>query len=110
MSLGEEGPEVGAVLHRRFFTVSPCCCPHRLNACKLTANCCEKLSHAISTSRLRELDLSNNPLGDAGVAELWRGLKTANLETLRSAPQVHTGGRGRGVLGDFCMSVCFWSD
>lgn len=44
------------------------------------------------------------------MAELWRGLKTANLETLRSAPQVHTGGRGRGVLGDFCMSVCFWSD
>lgn len=29
------------------------------------------------------------------MAELWRGLKTANLETLRSAPQVH-------------MGVCVW--
>ncbi|TWW82291.1 Stonustoxin subunit beta [Takifugu flavidus] len=55
----------------------------RLNACKLTVNCCEKLSNAISTSRLRELDLSNNPLADAGVAALSRGLINANLETLR---------------------------
>uniref|UniRef100_A0A674N228 NACHT, LRR and PYD domains-containing protein 3-like n=1 Tax=Takifugu rubripes TaxID=31033 RepID=A0A674N228_TAKRU len=55
----------------------------KLNACKLTVNCCEKLSNAISTSRLRELDLSNNPLADAGVAALSRGLINANLETLR---------------------------
>ncbi|XP_029706505.1 NLR family CARD domain-containing protein 3-like isoform X2 [Takifugu rubripes] len=55
----------------------------KLNACKLTVNCCEKLSNAISTSRLRELDLSNNPLADAGVATLSRGLINANLETLR---------------------------
>lgn len=58
----------------------------RLNACRLTVNCCEKLSTAISTSRLRELDLSNNPLADAGVRALWGGLKGVKLDTLRWAP------------------------
>lgn len=55
-------------------------------------NCCEKLSNAIGTSRLRKLDLSNNHLGDVGIAALSRGLKNANLETLRSVPQIHMGG------------------
>lgn len=64
-------------------------------------NCCEKLSNAISTSRLRELDLSSNHLGDAGIAELSRGLKNANLETLRSVLLRCTGKGGFWVTSAF---------
>lgn len=46
-------------------------------------NCCEKLSQAISASQLRDLDLSNNQLRDAGLQALWRGLKEAQLDSLR---------------------------
>lgn len=62
----------------------PSVCSGRLNACKLTVKCCETLSHTIGTSCIRELDLSNNPLEDAGMAKLWQGLTKANLEMLRS--------------------------
>lgn len=58
-------------------------CSHRLDGCRLTENCCEKLSSAISTSCLRDLDLSNNQLGDAGMRALRRGLRDAQLDTLR---------------------------
>ena len=55
-----------------------------LNACKLTANCCEQLAKSISSSQLRELDLSNNNLTDVGIAKLSDGLRNSKLETLRS--------------------------
>lgn len=47
-------------------------------------NCCEKLAKSISSSQLRELDLSNNNLTDAGIAQLSDGLRNSKLETLRS--------------------------
>ncbi|XP_060885105.1 NACHT, LRR and PYD domains-containing protein 3-like isoform X2 [Labrus mixtus] len=54
-----------------------------LNACNLTANCCTTLGNAISSSKLRELDLSNNKLTDRGIVLLSVGLKDSKLETLR---------------------------
>ncbi|KAI3365108.1 hypothetical protein L3Q82_010225 [Scortum barcoo] len=54
-----------------------------LNACNLTVTCCEILANAISSSKLRELDLSNNKMTDAGITILSGGLKNSKLETLR---------------------------
>ncbi|XP_076616906.1 NACHT, LRR and PYD domains-containing protein 3-like [Chaetodon auriga] len=54
-----------------------------LNACNLTATCCEMLANGISSSHLRELDLCNNNLTDAGLERLSDGLKDSKLETLR---------------------------
>uniref|UniRef100_A0A667YW84 B30.2/SPRY domain-containing protein n=1 Tax=Myripristis murdjan TaxID=586833 RepID=A0A667YW84_9TELE len=54
-----------------------------LSGCKLTQTCCETLANAISSSQLRELDLSDNNLTDAGVKHLSVGLKRSKLETLR---------------------------
>uniref|UniRef100_A0A673AJP8 NLR family CARD domain-containing protein 3-like n=1 Tax=Sphaeramia orbicularis TaxID=375764 RepID=A0A673AJP8_9TELE len=54
-----------------------------LNACKLTVNCCEKLSSVISSSQIQELDLSNNNLRDEGLILLCGGLMNSKLETLR---------------------------
>ncbi|CAN9509027.1 unnamed protein product [Ophioblennius macclurei] len=55
----------------------------KLNACKLTAACCEALSTAIHSSRLRELDLSHNNVKDAGLMQLYGALKRSKLEILR---------------------------
>ncbi|XP_040922486.1 NLR family CARD domain-containing protein 3-like isoform X2 [Toxotes jaculatrix] len=56
----------------------------RLNACHLTVNCCEALADGISTSQIRELDLSNNNLTDSGVERLsGGGGLSSKLETLR---------------------------
>ncbi|PWA21664.1 hypothetical protein CCH79_00003154 [Gambusia affinis] len=54
-----------------------------LIACNLTATCCENLASGISSSQLRELNLSNNNLTDAGLKHLSDGLKNSQLETLR---------------------------
>ncbi|XP_026170673.1 NACHT, LRR and PYD domains-containing protein 3-like isoform X2 [Mastacembelus armatus] len=54
-----------------------------LSACNLTVTCCDVLSNGISPSQLRELDLSNNNLMDAGVILLSSGLKNSKLKALR---------------------------
>ncbi|KAM7381393.1 hypothetical protein PAMA_012293 [Pampus argenteus] len=54
-----------------------------LNACNLTVTCCEILANGVSSSQIRELDLSNNNLTDAGLMLLSGGLKNSKLETLR---------------------------
>ncbi|KAM3592328.1 uncharacterized protein V6R79_016728 [Siganus canaliculatus] len=54
-----------------------------LNACSLTATCCELLANSISSSQIRELDLGNNSLKDAGLIRLSAGLRSSKLETLR---------------------------
>ncbi|XP_039990373.1 NACHT, LRR and PYD domains-containing protein 3-like [Xiphias gladius] len=55
----------------------------KLNACNLTVTCCQNLANCISTSQIRELDLSNNNLTDSGIILLSGGLKNSKVETLR---------------------------
>lgn len=59
----------------------------RLSCCNLTERSCEALAEVLSSqsSSLRELDLSNNNLGDSGVNLLCIGLKSPHckLEVLR---------------------------
>lgn len=69
--------------------MTTCPSPRRsLNACNLTAACCEALASVVGSSKLRELDLSNNKLTDAGVMQLAGGLKSSRLQTLRSVADV----------------------
>ncbi|XP_037311353.2 NLR family CARD domain-containing protein 3-like [Pungitius pungitius] len=58
-----------------------------LSGCNLSVRSCEALSSVLSSqsSRLKELDLSNNDLSDCGVKQLSAGLESplCHLETLR---------------------------
>lgn len=60
----------------------------RLNQCKLNETCCADLALVLSSdsSHIKNLDLSNNNLKDAGVSLLSAGLRSSHcrLETLRS--------------------------
>nr|XP_035933622.1 ribonuclease inhibitor-like [Halichoerus grypus] len=50
--------------------------PGRLWTCRLTGECCQDLCSALYTSEyLRDLDLSDNALGDEGMQVLCEGLK-----------------------------------
>ncbi|XP_051780885.1 NACHT, LRR and PYD domains-containing protein 3-like isoform X2 [Erpetoichthys calabaricus] len=53
-----------------------------LASCLLISRCCSALSSALSDeySRLTELDLSHNELGDSGVTELCEGLRNTNCK------------------------------
>ncbi|KAI4887162.1 hypothetical protein NFI96_028048 [Prochilodus magdalenae] len=59
----------------------------RLVLCKLHGEACKHLGSDLKSvkSSLKELDLSNNDLGDSGVEMLFAGLKSSHckLETLR---------------------------
>ncbi|XP_023287067.1 NACHT, LRR and PYD domains-containing protein 3-like [Seriola lalandi dorsalis] len=54
-----------------------------LNACNLTVTCCESLANGVSSSQIRELDLSNNNLTDSGINLLSGGLKNSKLDKLK---------------------------
>ncbi|KAM4608704.1 NLR family CARD domain-containing protein 3-like [Polymixia lowei] len=59
----------------------------RLNGCNLTERCCEALASVLSSagSEIREVDLSDNDLQDAGINKLSTGIANprCKLETLR---------------------------
>lgn len=67
-------------------------CVSRLSGCNLTDRSCEALATVLSSSRLKELDLSNNNLHDSGVKLLTAGLKSpqCTLDTLRSGTNKST--------------------
>lgn len=65
---------------------SPFCLSlHRLAISNLGAKACEYLGSAfmLPHSTLRELDVSNNDLGDTGVKLLSDGLKSSNCKLKR---------------------------
>lgn len=64
----------------------PSDCIFRLSGCNLSDRSCEALASILSSSSLRDLDLSNNNLQDSGVKLLSSGLQSpqCRLETLRS--------------------------
>ncbi|XP_059905138.1 NACHT, LRR and PYD domains-containing protein 5-like isoform X2 [Gadus macrocephalus] len=57
----------------------------RLNGCYLSERCCEAVASVLSSTSLKELDLSTNDLRDSGVKLLSAGLRSPHctLETLR---------------------------
>ncbi|XP_062420413.1 uncharacterized protein LOC119197360 [Pungitius pungitius] len=85
------GPPAGrwsSSLGRTFLTacrwcLAACWCGVSLHACNLTVSCCENLAKNINPSQVRELDLSNNNLTDAGITLLSKKLKNSKLEKLR---------------------------
>uniref|UniRef100_A0A3P9D538 Uncharacterized protein n=1 Tax=Maylandia zebra TaxID=106582 RepID=A0A3P9D538_9CICH len=61
-----------------------------LSGCKLSEKSCEALSSVLTSqpSSLRELDLSDNDLGDSGVKLLSSGDRGWKLDTLRYGENV----------------------
>ncbi|MBN3289087.1 NLRP3 protein, partial [Polypterus senegalus] len=59
-----------------------CCRRVNLMSCHLTTECCTTLSSVLTAghSRLTELDLSGNDLGDSGVSELCKDLRDPNCK------------------------------
>ncbi|XP_039618286.1 NACHT, LRR and PYD domains-containing protein 3-like [Polypterus senegalus] len=53
-----------------------------LSVCRFTSRCCSALSSALSGphSRLTELDLTSNNMGDSGVDQLCEGLRSENCK------------------------------
>lgn len=72
--------------------IVPSACISRLSGCNLTDRSCEALATVLNSSRLKELDLSNNNLHDSGVKLLTAGLKSpqCTLDTLRSGTNSFT--------------------
>lgn len=58
---------------------------YRLKECSLTEKCCVSLAALLTSSHLKELDLSDNDLQDSGIELLCAGLAspTCQLEKLR---------------------------
>ncbi|XP_062392924.1 NACHT, LRR and PYD domains-containing protein 12-like [Sardina pilchardus] len=85
----------------RLLVVLRSCRKAQLNGCGLGKDSCGVISAnlQLQTARLRELDLSSNPLKDSGVELLSAGLKQKNgrLEKLRLA--------GCGLSGDSCRTL-----
>ncbi|XP_072560254.1 NACHT, LRR and PYD domains-containing protein 6-like isoform X2 [Paramormyrops kingsleyae] len=73
--------------HWRLLPVVKTCRTALLNSCKLTDGCCEALASALrsNSSPLRELDLSDNYLGNSGLKLLFAGLEdpSCKLEKLK---------------------------
>ncbi|XP_036414562.1 NACHT, LRR and PYD domains-containing protein 3-like [Colossoma macropomum] len=73
--------------YRRLIPALAVCRKARLNCCYITKDCCDTLCATLQSvnSSVKELDLSNNDLQDAGVELLSAGLKSLHckLEILR---------------------------
>ncbi|KAJ8262704.1 hypothetical protein COCON_G00151610 [Conger conger] len=71
--------------HQRLVPVVRNCRKAILNSCALTEESCDIVASALqsSNSPLRDLDLSNNNLGDSGVKLLWAGLMSPNCKLQR---------------------------
>ncbi|KAL3999825.1 classical protein kinase C alpha type [Sarotherodon galilaeus] len=79
-----------------------------LSGCNLSERSCEALSSLLRSSSfsLRELDLSNNNLGDSGVKLLSVGFKSAHckLKTIRSSTKIAATTRSTAVLNNLVKS------
>uniref|UniRef100_A0A3P9DLP1 NACHT domain-containing protein n=1 Tax=Maylandia zebra TaxID=106582 RepID=A0A3P9DLP1_9CICH len=88
-------PVVKALFISKVWKVHCYSCLSRLSGCNLKERSCEALSSILSSqsSRLRELDMSNNYLQDSGVKLLCVGLGSPHcvLETLRLADSLLSG-------------------
>ncbi|XP_062377366.1 NACHT, LRR and PYD domains-containing protein 3-like [Sardina pilchardus] len=86
---------------KRLLIVLRGCRKAQLNGCGLSEHSCGIISANLQceSARLRELDLSSNPLCDAGVQRLSAGLKHTHctLDILRLA--------GCGLSGDSCRTL-----
>ncbi|KAJ8245544.1 hypothetical protein GJAV_G00271880 [Gymnothorax javanicus] len=71
--------------HERLLPVIKNCRKARLKDCNLTMRSCEIVASALQStnSPLRDLDLSDNDLGDSGVELLCAGLKSPNCKLQR---------------------------
>ncbi|KAG2460019.1 NLRP3 protein, partial [Polypterus senegalus] len=80
--LNLSGTELTPEYINRLVTGFICCKRINLSHCHLTSTCCSALSSALSSphSRLTELDLNGNNMGDSGVDQLCEGLRSENCK------------------------------